>query len=128
MLTWEQVRSLSSAGWTIGAHTVTHVNVALATPAIADAEISASRDAVAAATGRRCEHFAYTNAGGEAQYFSPLVADLLRRRGFRSASTSAPGAIQPGTDPFLLPRVGVSPRLAGEVDFAAALERQRLFA
>ena len=128
MLTWDQVRALSGTGWTIGAHTVTHVNVALATPRIAEAEITASRDAVTHATGVRCEHFAYTNAGGEAQYFSPAVADLLRRSGFQSAVTSAPGALHPGADPFLLPRIGVSPRLAGAPDFAAALERQRLAA
>src|SRR5262249_37261234 len=33
MLTWDQVRELHAAGWTIGAHTVTHSNVALAAPA-----------------------------------------------------------------------------------------------
>src|SRR5262249_29709356 len=29
MLTWNQIRELHAAGWTIGAHTVTHANVAL---------------------------------------------------------------------------------------------------
>ena len=128
MLTWDQVRALAAAGWTIGAHTVTHVNVALVAPRTAEAEIVASRDAVATATGKPCEHFAYTNAGGEAQYFGPAVADILRRSGFRSAVTSAPGAVHPGADLFLLPRIGVSPRLAQASDFAAALERQRLAA
>jgi peptidoglycan/xylan/chitin deacetylase (PgdA/CDA1 family) len=126
MLTWDQVRSMSTNGWTIGAHTVTHVNVALADRDTADAEISASRDAVAGVTGVPCEHFAYTNAGGEAQYFGPVVTEILRRRGFRSATTSAPGTVAVGTDLFLLPRVGVSPRLAREAEFAAALERHRL--
>lgn len=128
MMTWAQVSQLAATGWTIGAHTVTHVNVALSAPRTAEAEIIASRDAVAAATGVACDHFAYTNAGGEAQYFSPSAIEMLRRTGFRSAVTSAPGAVRHGADLFLLPRVGVSPRLAGEPDFAAALERQRLAA
>src|SRR5207244_9134242 len=46
MLTWAEVRELARAGWTIGAHTVTHLNVALASPAEAEAEIVASRDAI----------------------------------------------------------------------------------
>jgi peptidoglycan/xylan/chitin deacetylase (PgdA/CDA1 family) len=128
MLTWEQVQAMARAGWTIGAHTVTHVNVALAPPAVAEAEIAASRDAVADAIRAPVRHFAYPNAGGEHRYFSTEVADILRRLGFRSGVTSRPGALRPGADPFLLPRVGVSPRLAPVVDLAAALERQRLAA
>jgi hypothetical protein len=48
--------------------------------------------------------------------------------GFRSATTSRPGALRPGTDPFLLPRLGVSPRLAPVAELATAMERQRLAA
>lgn len=128
MLTWAQVGELARAGWTIGAHTVTHVNVALADPRIAEAEIVAARDAVAHATKSPCVHFAYTNAGGEARYYGPDVVAMLRRNDFRSAVTSAPGAVHPQSDPFLLPRVGVTPRLSPVADFAAALERQRLAA
>ena len=128
MLTWAQVRELASAGWSIGAHTVTHVNVALSTPAVAEAEIAASRDAIAGVVRRSVTHFAYPNAGGEHRYFSNEVVEILRRLGFRSSVTSEPGALRPKADPFLLPRVGVSPRLAPVIELAAALERQRLAA
>ena len=128
MLTWAQVRELQAAGWTIGAHTVNHINVALADPADAEAEIVGSRDALAAATGARVCHFCYPNTGGAHRYFGPAVTEILRRTGFRSATTSRPGALQPGVDPFLLPRLGVSPRLAPVAELAAAMERQRLAA
>jgi peptidoglycan/xylan/chitin deacetylase (PgdA/CDA1 family) len=128
MLTWAQVRELASAGWSIGAHTVTHVNVALSTPAVAEAEIAASRDAIAQVVRTPVTHFAYPNAGGEHRYFSNEVVQILRRLGFRSGVTSQPGSLRPKADPFLLPRVGVSPRLAPVIDLAAALERQRLAA
>jgi peptidoglycan/xylan/chitin deacetylase (PgdA/CDA1 family) len=128
MLTWAQVRELAAAGWTIGAHTVTHSNVALADPADAEADIVGSRDALAAAIGAQVCHFCYPNTGGAHRYFAPHVTEILRRNGFRSATTSRPGALRPGLDPFLLPRLGVSPRLAPVAELAAAMERQRLAA
>jgi peptidoglycan/xylan/chitin deacetylase (PgdA/CDA1 family) len=128
MLTWDEIRDLHAAGWTIGAHTVTHSNVALAAPDEAERDILGSRDALAAAIGGPVDHFCYPNTGGQHRYFSPEVADLLRRHGFRSATTSRPGALRPGIDRFQLPRLGISPRLAPVSELAAALERQRLAA
>jgi peptidoglycan/xylan/chitin deacetylase (PgdA/CDA1 family) len=126
MLDWDEVRELAAAGWTIGAHTVTHLNVALAPPAEAEAEIAASRDAIAARIGAPVEHFAYPNSGGAHRYFDGAVADILRRLGFRSAVTSRPGVVDPRTDAFAVPRIGVSPRLAAVSDLAASLVRQQL--
>ena len=128
MLDWAQVRELAAAGWTIGAHTVTHSNVALVEPARAEREIAESRDALASAIGAPVRHFCYPNSGGQHAYFGPAVTDILRKLGFRSATTSRPGALRPGADPFLLPRLGVSPRLAPVADLATAMERQRLAA
>ncbi|MGH7895316.1 MAG: polysaccharide deacetylase family protein [Candidatus Binatia bacterium] len=128
MLTWTQVRELAAAGWTIGAHTVTHSNVALVGRTGAEAEIAGSRDAIQAATGARVSHFCYPNSGGQHTYFTTETVEVLRRLGFRSATTSRRGALRPGTDPFLLPRLGVSPRLAPVMELAAAMERQRLAA
>jgi peptidoglycan/xylan/chitin deacetylase (PgdA/CDA1 family) len=126
MLDWDEVRDLAAAGWTIGAHTVTHLNVALAPPAEAETELAASRDAIAARIGAPVEHFAYPNSGGAHRYFDGAVADILRLLGFRSAVTSRPGVIDPRTDAFAVPRIGVSPRLAAVSDLAASLVRQRL--
>jgi peptidoglycan/xylan/chitin deacetylase (PgdA/CDA1 family) len=128
MLTWAQLRELATTGWTIGAHTVTHVNVALAPAAEAEDEIGASRDAIAAVVREPVVHFAYPNSGGRHRYFDAEVTGILRRLGFHSGATSQPGALRAGTDPFALPRLGVSPRLGDVVDLAAAIERQRLAA
>jgi peptidoglycan/xylan/chitin deacetylase (PgdA/CDA1 family) len=128
MLDWDDVRELARAGWTIGAHTATHVNVALAPPEEAAAEVAASRDAIAAATGAAPVHFAYPNTGGAHRYFHAATAAILARLGFRSAVTSAPGLVRPGADPFALPRIGVSPRLAPVSELAATLVRRRLAA
>jgi peptidoglycan/xylan/chitin deacetylase (PgdA/CDA1 family) len=128
MLDWSEIRELAACGWTIGAHTVTHSNVALLDPAEAEAEIAGSRDALAAAIGTPVCHFCYPNSGGQHTYFGPVVSGVLRKMGFRSATTSRPGSLRPGADPFLLPRLGVSPRLAPVAELATAMERQRLAA
>jgi peptidoglycan/xylan/chitin deacetylase (PgdA/CDA1 family) len=128
MLDWASIRELAAAGWTIGAHTVTHSNVALLDPIEAEAEIARSRDALANAIGAPVSHFCYPNSGGQHEYFGAAVTAVLRRLGFRSATTSRPGALRPGADPFLLPRLGVSPRLAPVAELATAMERQRLAA
>jgi peptidoglycan/xylan/chitin deacetylase (PgdA/CDA1 family) len=128
MLDWAQIRELAAEGWTIGAHTVTHSNVTLVDAARAEREIAGSRDALAAAIGRPVRHFCYPNSGGQHGYFDAAVTELLRRLDFRSATTSRPGALRPGADPFLLPRLGVTPRLAAVAELATAMERQRLAA
>jgi peptidoglycan/xylan/chitin deacetylase (PgdA/CDA1 family) len=128
MMTWSHVRALARAGWTIGAHTMTHANVALAGPAAAEAEIAGARAAIAAAVGDPVVHFAYPNTGGAHRYFDDAVGGVLRRLGFRSAVTSRAGSVRAGSDPFVLPRIGVSPRLASVSELAAALVRQRLAA
>jgi peptidoglycan/xylan/chitin deacetylase (PgdA/CDA1 family) len=128
MLTWEQIRELHAAGWVIGAHTVSHSNVALIAPEEAEREMLGSRDALAAAIGAPVRHFCYPNTGGRHQYFSPDTGTVLRRLGFRSAATSMAGALRPDVDRFALPRLGVSPRLGPVSALAVALERQRLAA
>jgi len=94
----------------------------------AEREIAESRDALAAAIGAPVRHFCYPNSGGQHAYFGPAVSAILKKLDFRSATTSRPGALAPGADPFLLPRLGVSPRLADVPELATAMERQRLAA
>src|SRR5262249_9135228 len=119
---------LARAGWTIGAHTVTHSNVALVGAARAEAEIAGSPDALASAIGPPVTHFCYPNSRRHDPYLGPEGTDVPRRLGFDSAAPSPARPPGPGADPFLLPRLGVSPRLAPVADLAAAVERQRLAA
>jgi peptidoglycan/xylan/chitin deacetylase (PgdA/CDA1 family) len=128
MMTTAQVRALHADGWTIGAHTVSHGNVALMPLADAEREIAESRDRLAASTGAPVVHFCYPNTGGKHRYYSGAVADVLRRLGFRSGTISGSAAISPRSDPYFIPRLGVSPRLAPVAELAAAVERRRLAA
>lgn len=128
MLGSAQIVDLHRQGWSIGAHTVTHGNVAQMGAAAARREIEESRDALAAIVGEAVVHFCYPNTGGRHRYFDAEAASILASAGFQSAATSRPGAIRRGVDPYLLPRLGVSPRLADVIELATAVERQRLVA
>lgn len=128
MLTWAQVRELAGGGWTIGAHTVTHGNVALMSTEEAEREIVQSRDALAAASGRPVVDFCYPNTGGQHRYYSEEVAATLRRLGFRSGAISGSSGIGRDVNPYFIPRLGVSPRLAPVIELAATVERRRLVA
>jgi peptidoglycan/xylan/chitin deacetylase (PgdA/CDA1 family) len=127
MLTSAQILEMHQAGVTIGAHTQTHSNMTLITPEQARNEIGGSRERLEAIIGAPVPDFAYPNTGGRYPHFNAGVAALLRELGFRSAVTSRPGVIAATSNPYMLSRIGVSPRLYREAPFAVALERYRLF-
>jgi peptidoglycan/xylan/chitin deacetylase (PgdA/CDA1 family) len=126
MLTSAQIREMHAAGIAIGAHTQTHSNMTLLTPEQARAEIAGSRDRLQAILGAPVRDFAYPNTGGRYPHFNRAVAAVIRELGFRSAATSRPGVVAAGTDPYVLPRIGVAPRVYREEAFAVTLERYRL--
>ncbi|TMA79432.1 MAG: hypothetical protein E6J72_11250 [Deltaproteobacteria bacterium] len=128
MLTSSQIREMHAGGITIGAHTETHSNMTLISPEQARSEIAGSRDRLEALLGTPVRDFAYPNTGGRYPHCNESVADIIRQLGFRSAVTSQPGIIAAATNPFLLPRIGIAPRLYREAALAVTLERYRLFA
>ena len=125
MMTWAQLREMSNNGMTIGAHTVTHPNLPNTPVDEAEREIVGSRDAIAAALGGRVAHFCYPNGRG-ASHLNDTVKNLVRRAGFRSATTSQRGCVQVGADPWSLPRVGVYNRHRDMRSFSLDVERGRL--
>ncbi len=127
MLTSDQIRAMHEAGITIGAHTQTHSNMTIVSPEQARAEIGGSRDRLEELLGAPVRDFAYPNTGGRFPHCNESVAEIIRQLGFRSAVTSRPGIIGATTNPFLLPRIGVAPRLYREAALAVTLERYRLF-
>jgi peptidoglycan/xylan/chitin deacetylase (PgdA/CDA1 family) len=127
MLTCEQIQEMHDAGITIGAHTQTHSNMTLVSPEQARAEIGGSRDRLEALLGVPVRDFAYPNSGGRYPHCNEEVAAIIRQLGFRSAVTSRPGVIGATSNPYLLPRIGVAPRLYREAALAVMLERYRLF-
>jgi peptidoglycan/xylan/chitin deacetylase (PgdA/CDA1 family) len=127
MLSVGQVREMHENGVTIGAHTQTHSNMTLLSADHVRAEIAGSRERLEELLGAPVRDFAYPNTGGRYPHFNPAVAAIVRELGFRSAVTSRPGVVAAGTDPFMVPRIGVAPRVYHEAALAVTLERYRLF-
>jgi peptidoglycan/xylan/chitin deacetylase (PgdA/CDA1 family) len=127
MLTSAQIREMHANGVTIGAHTQTHSNMTLLTPDQVRAEIAGSRDRLEEILGAAVPDFAYPNTGGRFPHFNAAVAGIVQQLGFRSAVTSRPGVVAAETDRFMVPRIGVAPRVYREAALAVTLERYRLF-
>jgi peptidoglycan/xylan/chitin deacetylase (PgdA/CDA1 family) len=99
MMTWEQLRELSAAGWDIGGHTAEHTVLTNQGLDEARREIVQCRDAIEQGVRRPVRHFAYCNG-----YYSAGIAQALQQAGFVSAVTTEDMANVPGVDPFALKR------------------------
>jgi peptidoglycan/xylan/chitin deacetylase (PgdA/CDA1 family) len=118
-MTWDEIRELAADPLvTIGAHTVNHVMLGKASEATAHAELEASRELIAAALGKRVDHFAYPYGGpdlvGKREF--RIAADL----GYRTAVTTRPGVLFPEHAAHMtaLPRLSLN----GEYQDARYLE------
>lgn len=121
MLTWDQLREMHRLGMTIGAHTVTHPNLPSAGVAEAWQEIAGSKDRLEAEIGGPATMFSYPNGGAE-RYMTPEIAGLVRKAGYKAATTSWNGFAGAASDLYALERVQVEERLE---DLAFALEVER---
>ncbi|HEV2149876.1 MAG TPA: polysaccharide deacetylase family protein [Longimicrobiaceae bacterium] len=103
----------------VGAHTVTHTELAALSPAAQEREIRGSRAELEACIDEPVVSFSYP-FGGRSQY-TPETARLVREAGFASACTTSAAPLRRSADPFRLPRVHV-PDCDGDA-FARLLSR-----
>jgi peptidoglycan/xylan/chitin deacetylase (PgdA/CDA1 family) len=107
-MTWDEVRDAAMHGIDFGAHTVTHPILSrLGAPAELRAEIEGSKRRLESELGRPVEHFCYPN--GASHDFTAEAVDIVRAAGFRTATTTGPGTVSRGDDPYRLRRIGVAP-------------------
>lgn len=104
MMSWEQVRSLKKAGHTIGAHTLSHPNVAQVSEDSARSEIVGSKKKVEEQIGEPVEHFSYPHPALNPQW-SKETLKITREAGFKSAVLTACGPVRPGDEPLALKRI-----------------------
>jgi peptidoglycan/xylan/chitin deacetylase (PgdA/CDA1 family) len=108
-LSWDELKPFADAPLvTIGAHTVTHANLALQSEEIATQEMATSRARIENALQRPIVDLAYPygdRAAAAAREFA-----LARSAGFRTAVTTRPGMIFPESADYLtaLPRVSLN--------------------
>ena len=103
MMTSQQVQALHRAGMQLGAHTHNHPILSNLDDAAAMEEIGRSRRVLEGLLDASVEHFAYPNGKPGVDY-TERDAALVRRLGFRTAFSTAPGVATVHSDPFQLPR------------------------
>jgi peptidoglycan/xylan/chitin deacetylase (PgdA/CDA1 family) len=93
-MSWDELKSFAADPLvTIGAHTVTHPNLAKQSEAVALNELRSSRERIEAALARPVLHLAYPYgdriAAGQREFA------LAKAAGFKTAVTTRPGMIYP---------------------------------
>jgi peptidoglycan/xylan/chitin deacetylase (PgdA/CDA1 family) len=96
---WEALRSLDPSVVAIGAHTLTHPILTTLPPAEAEREIRGSQSVLEARLQRPVRHFAYPNGDVDG-----AVHGIVRRY-FDAAVSVDEGYVEPGCDPYMLPRI-----------------------
>lgn len=104
-LDWTDLPGLPRRGVEIGAHTVSHPNLARLAPDELDEEIETGRKKIEAAMdgAYRCESFAYPF--GSSRDYSDAVVDAVRKAGFRLAFTLEERRNAETLDPFRIHRI-----------------------
>jgi peptidoglycan/xylan/chitin deacetylase (PgdA/CDA1 family) len=102
-LTRREVRAMARDGWEVDAHTITHPDLTTLDAAGLRREVAGSRSILHARLGLPIDFFCYP-----AGRFDATAEAAVRDAGYRGATTTQPGAAQPGGDPYALPRVRVN--------------------
>jgi peptidoglycan/xylan/chitin deacetylase (PgdA/CDA1 family) len=127
-MTWDQVRSLHSRGFDIGAHTRSHVDLGRTSGLRARGEVAGARVELERQIGAPVDLFAYPFGGP--QHMTDANRELVKAVGFRCCCSSIGGTVATGTSPFHLPRIPISlwHRSPHQFGFEVALGRSRLTA
>lgn len=100
----DELRSIHSRGFGIGAHTVNHPILSQCSAIDAENEIAVSREIIEGIVGTQVTAFAYPN-GRPGIDFNQVHVDMVRRAGYRTAVTTHWGAARSSTImPLQVPR------------------------
>ena len=113
---WEQLRGLASAGVSIGAHSVTHVNLSQTSSLRCKFEIGESKRLCEALIGQ-CDAFAYPYGGSH--HHSQATRGELESSGFSTAFLTRPDFIAVGSDALTLPRIAIPDETISLAEFRA---------
>ncbi len=121
-MSWDHLREMLAAGFTVGSHTVTHLDCGRADLGQVRAELRESRDVLAERLGVLRPVFAYPYGGRE--NMTPQALEVVREEGY-AGCLSAYGGVNDGRfDPFDVRRAAIDHRFSAWA-FEARLEGWR---
>ncbi len=119
-MTWEQLKHMHELGFTIGSHTVSHLNCAAASEDELRRELLESRDALRDNLGLKRVIFAYPF--GKKNNMTPRALEIVREMGFCACLSAYGGYNQAGgIDPFNILRTGIDYKFSDRA-FLATVE------
>ncbi|MEO8133051.1 MAG: polysaccharide deacetylase family protein [Betaproteobacteria bacterium] len=104
-MTWEQLKHMRDLGFTIGSHTVTHLDCGQATEDTVKLELIESRDILKQNLGLDEVIFAYP-FGGRRNMTAPVLR-MVRESGYAGCLSAYGGFIDDRIDPFNVEREGI---------------------
>lgn len=104
MMTWDQIRAIRKSGHIVGAHTISHPNLAHVSQDEARSEIMGSKQRLQQQLGETVDHFCYPNPALQPQW-TPQTLQITREAGFKSAVLTTCGPVRRGDDPLTLKRI-----------------------
>lgn len=122
-MSWDQLRQLRDAGFDIGAHTISHVDLGVVSPAEARIELVDSKRKIEDELNRDIDLFAYPFGG--LNNLSDENRALVRETGYRCCLSCHGGMTQDGADLFDLPRIPISPWYENTDHLALAMGLRR---
>ncbi len=118
-MTWDHLAEMKQLGFTIGSHTVSHVNCAQAPPEEVRAELVASKAELQSRLGLEEVLFAYPF--GKKSDITPEILEDVKRIGYASCLSAYGGCNRADIDPFDVRRMGIDYNFSDRA-FQARLE------
>jgi peptidoglycan/xylan/chitin deacetylase (PgdA/CDA1 family) len=117
---WKELREMADSGLVeIGSHSVSHPIFASVTDQESWQELIQSRRQIGEGVGKDVRTFCFPN--GQRGDYRPSQVRQVEDAGYTGAVAAHPGMVGSGTDPYELPRIGVSGRLDA-LDFSKNLD------
>lgn len=105
LMDWEGVISLANSGWTIGSHTMNHINIAIESKELVTKELHDSLALIESKIESSVYHFSYPF--GKKQHFNEYAIEVVKKY-YSSAVTAMDGINKCGDDLFRLKRVMIA--------------------
>jgi len=126
MLSWDEIREMSKAGFEFGSHTHTHCNMAVEDEASQSSQLETSKRLLEQHLGAPPTLFAYPY--GRTAQMSEASRRNVIKAGYRCAISAEYGLVSSGADLFSLPRLGYDRRIwmfCGEILYQFAKQALR---
>jgi peptidoglycan/xylan/chitin deacetylase (PgdA/CDA1 family) len=104
ILSWDQVKEMSDAGISFGAHTMNHPILTRLSVEQAREQICDSKRIIEEKLGRNITSFSYPN--GKTGDYNETVVKMVERAGFECAVTVIPRLVSPTVSPYQIGRMG----------------------